>query len=118
MKTKIKKIVYGISSVALFAPMAVLAQLKEPTGTQLPIGSISAIVTGFMNWILILVGVVGVIAFAIAGILYLTAAGNEERIKTAKRAMMFSIVGVIVALLGLVILRAAQGFLGGNNTAF
>jgi len=71
-----------------------------------------------MNWILILVGVVGVIAFAIAGILYLTAAGDDERIKTAKKAMMFSIIGVIVALVGLVILQAAQGFLGGNNTTF
>jgi hypothetical protein len=59
-----------------------------------------------MNWLLGLVGVIGVIGFAIAGILYLTAAGDETRMGTAKKAMTYSIIGVIIALAGLVIINA------------
>jgi len=84
----------------------------------LPGGSITDIVTGIMNWLLMMVGIVGVIGFAIAGILYLTAAGDEGRIETAKNAMMYSIIGVIVALIGLVIIKAVQGMLGGTSTTF
>ena len=71
-----------------------------------------------MNWMLGIVGILGVIGFAIAGILYLTAAGDEDRIATAKKAMTWSIVGVVVALLGLVILKAAESMLGGSSTTF
>ena len=45
-----------------------------------------------MNWLLALIGIFGVIGFAIAGILYLTAAGDEDRINKAKSAMMYAII--------------------------
>jgi len=32
--------------------------------------------------------------------------------------MMYSIIGVIVALIGLVIIKAVQGMLGGTSTTF
>jgi len=118
MKAKIKSLAYAASAMALSLPMIVSAQLREPSGTNLPAGTITNIVTKVMNWILGLVGVVGVIGFAIAGVLYLTAAGDEERIKTAKTAMLYSIIGVIVALLGLVILKAANTMLGGTDSTF
>ena len=115
---KIKSLTSVISVAVLTAPGLALAQFSNPTGTGLPEGSIMSIVKSIMNWLLILVGILGVIGFAIAGILYLTAAGDEDRIKTAKSAMMYSIIGVIVALLGLVILKAAAGMLGGSSTSF
>ena len=74
------------------------------------------IVTGIMKWLLTAVGIAGVIGFAISGILYLTAAGDEDRIKTAKRAMVNSIIGVIVALVGVVALSAANAMLKGTGT--
>lgn len=118
MKNKIRKITGTISAALLTVPALAMAQFSEPTGTALPEGTLLGIARNFMNWILIFIGILGVIGFVIAGILYLTAAGDEDRIKTAKSAMIYSIIGVIVALLGIVILRAAAGFLGGANTAF
>jgi hypothetical protein len=120
MKTKIKKIAYGIGMSALLAPGLVLAAtgFNTPQGTGLPGGSITNIITNAMNFLLYAVGIIAVISFAISGILYLTAAGDEERIKTAKKAMVMSIVGVVVALLGVVILTAVQGLLGGQSTEF
>jgi len=118
MKQTVKKIVWGAGSAALLLPTLVGAQYVTPVGTGLPANSIYNILNSGMKWLLGLVGIIGVIGFAIAGIMYLTAAGDEERIKQAKSAMMMSIVGVIVALIGLVALGAAQGLLGGTGVAF
>jgi hypothetical protein len=79
--------------------------------TGLPDASIYDIIGGILDWLLTIVGIVGVIAFAIAGIMYLTAFGDDKRITTAKSAMTYSIIGVIVALVGLVVLRAVDSML-------
>jgi len=121
MKNKIRSFASAVSVMAMTLPMLVSAAttpFKTPTGTGLPEGSITEIITNIMNWLLMLIGIVGVIGFAIAGILYLTAAGDEGRIDTAKSAMMYSIVGVVVALVGVVIIKAAQGLLGGSSSSF
>lgn len=118
MKSTIKKIAYGASSAALLLPALASAQFRQPGGTNLPNNSIFNILRNGMQWLLGLVGIIGVIGFAIAGLMYLTAAGDEDRIKTAKSAMIYSIIGVIVALVGLVALSAAQGLLGGQDANF
>jgi protein-S-isoprenylcysteine O-methyltransferase Ste14 len=115
MKTKIKKAIVSASTVALALPALAMAQYAPPEGTNLPHATVMEIITSIMNWLLMVIGIVGVIGFAIAGILYLTSAGDESRIETAKKAMLYSIVGVIVALAGVVALRFAQNLLGGSN---
>ncbi len=84
----------------------------------LPQGVVWSIINNIMEWMLGLVGVIGVIGFAIAGIMYLVSAGDDEGVKRAKKAMIMSLVGVIVALVGLVILQAANKMLGGTDTQF
>ena len=83
--------------------------MNNPFG--LPSGSILGIVAAFAFWLLALFGFIGIIGFVIAGILYLTAAGNETQIDTAKTAMLYSIVGVVVALIGFVIIQAVNRLL-------
>jgi hypothetical protein len=68
-----------------------------------------------MDWILGLLGFIAIIGFVISGILYLTAAGNDGQIKTAKEAMKWSIVGVIVALMGYVIVQAVDVWLSADS---
>lgn len=115
-----KKFAYGVSAVAAAVPMLASAALTLPDNATdtLPGGSLIDIVTGIMNWLLIVVGILGVIGFVIAGIIYLTAAGDDTRIEKGKQAMVYSIVGVIVALIGVVVIQAVQGMLspGGNGT--
>lgn len=121
MKTKIKRIAYGAASAGLLAPALVLAQWN-PGGTSaqadLPEGTIWDIIGNLMKWLLGLVGFIGIIGFAIAGVLYLTAAGDESRIDKAKSAMLYSIIGVIVALVGFVAIQAIEAWLGGGDVQF
>lgn len=116
MKNKFKSAGYAVSSaIFALAPALAMAQYSPPGGTGLPASNLYEIISNIMYWLLMVVGIVGVIGFAIAGLLYLTAAGDETRIGTAKNAMMYSIIGVIVALAGLVALQFAKGLLGAQS---
>ncbi|PIU77745.1 MAG: hypothetical protein COS72_04480 [Candidatus Moranbacteria bacterium CG06_land_8_20_14_3_00_43_56] len=68
-----------------------------------------------MLWALGLLGFFAVIGFVISGIMYLVAAGDEEQQKKAKKAMYYSITGVIVGLIGLVVIYAVQKMLGAQS---
>ena len=117
--TKIKNFVLGSTTALLAVPALVSAQFAVPANTALPEGGdgkgILGIATSIMQWLLTLVGILAVIAFVIAGILYLTAAGDEDQIGRAKRTMTYAIVGVIVALLGVIILNAAKNMLSAKE---
>lgn len=114
----VKKISYAVASLAMTAPLVAGAQFEAPAGTGLPAGSILSIVTNGMNWLLIMVGILGVIGFVIAGIIYLTAAGDEDQIERGKKTMIASITGVIVALLGVIIIQAVKSMLSGSSKSF
>jgi len=77
--------------------------------------SFYSIVERVMNWLLGFIGVLGVVAFVIAGIMYLTAAGDEGQTEKAKGIMMYAIIGLVIALIGLVVVNAVAGLVGGAN---
>ncbi|HRZ95738.1 MAG TPA: hypothetical protein P5262_04225 [Candidatus Moranbacteria bacterium] len=115
MKNKIKSIVSFAFVLALSLPVAAGAQFGIPAGTGVPEGSVTEIIISVTQWLLYIVGFLGIIGFAIAGILYLTAAGDDDRITKAKNAMLYSIIGVIVAIAGVVALRFAANLLSAGN---
>jgi hypothetical protein len=115
MKEKIKIVVRYLVSGLFLLPVAALAQFQPPANTNLPQSSIFAIIQNVMLWLLGILGFIAVIGFVISGILYLVAAGDEDAQARAKRAMIYSITGVIVGLVGLVILFAVQRLLGGQQ---
>lgn len=100
--------------MCLMLPVAAGAQwaVSNPGGLPAPTtGGITGIIKNIMNWLLVLLGIFGVIGFVIAGILYLTAAGNDDQMKKGKNAMTWSIIGIIVGLMGYVIIQAADKML-------
>jgi hypothetical protein len=115
MKKKLRSAVSFAYVLAMTVPMVASAQLVTDPAPSLPASSVTGIVISVMNWLLYLVGFLGVIGFAIAGILYLTAAGDDDRISKAKNAMLYSIIGVIVAIAGVVALQFAGNLLDANN---
>ncbi len=120
---QIRQVLYAAFAVALTtAPVVASADwnsgFQNAQGSQLPRGSIYNIIQSTMNWLLAILGFIGIIGFVIAGILYLTAAGSEEQIEKAKSAMLYSIIGIVVALLGFVIIKAVDTWLQGSASAF
>lgn len=121
--TFLKKTVYGALAFGLtLVPTLAHAQwnagITNASSAQLPGGTIVNIIKTGMNYLLAILGFIGIIAFVISGILYLTAAGDEKRAEKAKNAMTAAITGVIVALIGFVIIQAVNTFLQGTTTNF
>lgn len=87
-----------------------------PINTNLPDSDIKTIITNFLNWILGIFGILAVIAFVISGIQYIISTGNERTMDAAKRSMVYSIVGVAVALAGLIIIFAIDKALRGTSS--
>jgi len=85
------------------------------TGTQLPSTSLTDIISKFALWLLGIFGFIAVIGFVISGIIYLISAGDEDAQERAKRAMIYSITGVIVGLVGVVVIYAVGNLLSGQT---
>lgn len=81
-------------------------------------GPLFIVIKNFMLWILGIVGMVGVIGFVIAGVFYMTAAGDDGRMEAGKNSMKWSIIGVVVALMGFIIIQAINSLLSGSSTIF
>ena len=47
----------------------------------------------------------------VGGVMYLTSAGDEDRIDTAKKIILYSIIGIAVSLAALVIVRQIAALL-------
>ncbi len=78
----------------------------------------TTIVTNIINYALAIIGFLGVLGFIISGIMYLVSAGDESQAEKAKSYMVNSIIGVIIALLGYVVMAAISTLLsaGGATT--
>lgn len=110
------KIIF-LSIILFFLPIITFAQWNPSTleSYNLPNKSIYDIIKNLLTWILSIFGLLAVIGFVIAGIMYLISAGDDDAMKKAKKAMTYSIIGVIVALSGLVIIFAVDSALNANT---
>lgn len=78
------------------------ATLESPTPGVSSFGELLEKIAGVAGSI---VGAVSILMFVIAGILFMTSAGSPERIQSAKSALMYAVLGAIIAL-------AAKGIAG------
>ncbi len=72
--------------------------------------TLAQIATNLLNFLLALVGVLGIIMLVIGGTMYLSSAGDEKKIDTAKSITKWAIIGIAVALAALVIVRQIARF--------
>ena len=86
--------------------------LPDPTGSS---GGhpIAAVLEKFLNWLLGIFGFLAIIAFIIAGVLYLTAQGDESQIQRAKKMVVYGVVGIVIGLAGVIIVRTIDTLLRG-----
>lgn len=89
-----------------------------PNNTGLSSTPAETIILNVMNWLLAVLGFIAIVGFVISGIQYLLAAGDDDVISTAKRNMKYSIIGVIVALSGYVLIMAINNLLVANSPTF
>lgn len=84
--------------------------------TNLPDRPVSDIMLTFIEWAIIIIGLLCICVFIYAGFLYLTAQGETDKIETAKKVMIYAVIGVAVAVLGYVAVKTVNDILVGNAT--
>ena len=72
---------------------------------------VSVLLLNMLNFLLQAFGIIAIIALVISGIFYLTAFGSEDRIKIAKKSIVYSVIAVAVALSGMIIVKTISGLL-------
>ena len=80
--------------------------------------NVKVVLVNIVSWMLEILGLITFIAFIISGGQYLMASGNDKMIETAKKNMTYSVIGIIVALSGFVIIRAIDMALRATSTLF
>ncbi|MCX6720111.1 MAG: TrbC/VirB2 family protein [Candidatus Staskawiczbacteria bacterium] len=86
-----KKIVLGAIAIPNFGPTSFCALLTGISGT----------LAGF-------IGAIGTIMIIVAGIFYLTSAGSPQKMETAKKTLIYAIVGLAIALSATAIIEVVK----------
>ena len=88
---------------------------QDATGFGVATSTPSSILINIINYALAILGFLGILGFIIAGVMYILSAGDEASAKKAKGYMVNSIIGVIIALLGYVVIAAISTLLGAGG---
>lgn len=109
----------GIAAMLCFVFFANAQGVALPTNVGLPSGSLTGVVSNFTNWILGIFGFLAIISFLVSGLMYFLAAGDDKAQEKAKKQMTWSIMGVVIGLVGLVVIYAVDMLLnGGGGSGF
>ena len=74
-----------------------------------PITSADAFLGKALGVVYSIAGIVAVIVIIIGGFMYITSAGNTDRIKTAKNAILYPVIGLVVVITAFIITRYVIG---------
>ncbi len=110
-------------TIAVAAP-SLLRQIVEFIQTEPESGSdlianattVSTIITNMMQFLLTIIGILGIISFVIAGILYISAGGNQANADKAKKAVFYSILAVAVSGASLIVIQQIIHILSTGST--
>ncbi|MBU2229434.1 hypothetical protein KJ810_03450 [Patescibacteria group bacterium] len=109
MKRSYLAFLFILTSSALFLPHTVHALSLWDVSSTLGLGSadLQETVIAIIQWILGLLGIVGVIMILYGGFTWLTSGGNEEKIEKAKKIISAAIIGISIVILAWAVISYA-----------
>jgi hypothetical protein len=109
-----KKIALGLVLFAIAAPaFAQISGITAPNAPITSLGGVSTTITKIVNWMIGLFWVIAVAFLIWAAFVYLTAGGDEEKIKEAKSRVVYALIAAAIALLSTGIQAIATSLLTG-----
>lgn len=72
--------------------------------------TLSSVAVKVLNFLLSIIGVLAIIMMVIGGMMYLTAAGDEGKAESGKKIVMYSVIGIAVAMGALVLINQVIKF--------
>ncbi len=111
-KTKIVLTLVALSVLAL--PVMALAA-NSNSAPEAPLNAIAdmpTLITYIENALWMIFGLMAVICFVVAGILFLTAGGVPEKVQSARSAFIWGIAGVVVGIVAYSIIAIVSSVMG------
>lgn len=88
---------------------------KISTGAKIPVAkSISVFVSELIVWALSFMAIIALIVLLIGGFRYITSLGNESKTESAKKTILYAIIGMFLIGLSFAIIFALETFLTGG----
>ena len=102
-----------VSSTPTYAPPTI-NDISSFTGLSKGVGDkpVLHVLENVLKFVTGIIAVIAMIMIVVSGIMYIVSAGDDKRVETAKTMLTYSIVGLIVALLGYVIVSSIGHMLG------
>ena len=109
-----KKIISSAIFVSLFCSANfALADILNPLGNSN--STFCSLLTSIAAQVGSLVAILGTIMLIVAGILYLTSAGNPTKTETAKKALIYAIIGIFIGVAASSIVSIVKNILGASG---
>ena len=74
--------------------------------------TITGVILNLVNWLSWLVGVASVVMGLYSGLLFITASDDANKIETAKKTVIYALIGVAVAILSFSIVKITWSLIG------
>jgi drug/metabolite transporter (DMT)-like permease len=106
-----KKLINAIIVASMLLPVVALGADTIPDRPDINISDMNSLYDKIGTFMWQLFAVIALVMFVIAGIMFMTAQGDAEKIKTARSFIIYGVVGIIVAVLAWTIITLAGSFL-------
>lgn len=114
-----KKVIYSVVFVSLFCLVTITAGQGVVIPNPLARGGVNTfgdLLAKIATGVGMLIATLGTIMLVVSGILYLTSAGSPERMGTAKKALIYAIVGIVIGLAAAAIVEIIKNIIGAGAT--
>lgn len=115
LKTSIASVIIGLAAIPVTFAQAQQTTANCNNGALGSIGGIETCITGITGVVTFIFFAVAIIFILYAAFLYLTAAGNDERLASAKRALLYAIIAIFIAVLAPAIINLIETTFGNNS---
>jgi hypothetical protein len=107
LNCKMRKLISGTIGIGLFLNFAVViaaagsgfASIPQPTGPIRTVQNVLDLIQKILLWVSTAFWLAAGAATLYAAYLYLTAAGNDERVKKAKQQLLYAVIAIIIAIM-------------------
>jgi len=118
MKNKLPKVL-ALGVTLLSFPIATFAQTEnlwdkiKPQITEDSNQTVESLIVNVLNWIIGAAAVVSVVMLIVGGYLYMTAGGDEGKVKTATKTLTNAIIGLAICFIAVMLVNfVLKTFLG------
>lgn len=104
------------ASAFLYAPAVLAQEIKNPLGPGTD--SFIGIINRIADFAVLLITPIAVLVILYAAALFMFSAGDIEKVKKAKRALLWAVVGLMIVLTGKGLISIIEDALKGGGSAF